>query len=100
MTTAKYQRAYRARHPTSVKIAASNLKAKWMSLICAIGYDKCSRCGYNKCFDAIDFHHPGTKQWKISSLMRYAITPPRIRELLDTIPLCSNCHREKHHEEV
>lgn len=63
---------------------------------------KCNRCGYNKNIAALDFHHidPTTK-----------IIPLDIRTLSTTsyedilkeadkcILLCSNCHRELHHND-
>jgi hypothetical protein len=76
-------------------------KQQWMKIICDNGYDKCSQCGYDKCFSAIDYHHPdkrikGEKKIRIAELIHYIPTKERILELLKTKPLCSNCHREIH----
>ena len=69
---------------------------------------KCSSCGYNKCNEALDFHHldPTKKDFglgnKIDIMMRR--NEGSKEELWETIQaeldkcilLCSNCHRELH----
>lgn len=37
----------------------------WMEIIHVRGMDRCSRCGYDKCFPAIDFHHKNRKEKKV-----------------------------------
>jgi hypothetical protein len=64
---------------------------------------KCSNpeCGYNKCLDAMEFHHkdPEQKDFQISEAIRRYISDEEILKELDKcILLCSNCHRELHHE--
>lgn len=55
---------------------------------------KCSKCGYNKCIGALDFHHtdPSTKESVLGKLnsKRFYV------ELKKCILLCANCHREEH----
>lgn len=58
---------------------------------------KCSICGYNKCQDALEFHHknPDKKDFSISS--HRGTNFDKIKKELDKcIMLCSNCHREVH----
>lgn len=58
----------------------------------------CSRCGYSKCLDALEFHHtdPTAKEMRISS---YLAGWERLRkELSKCVLLCANCHREVHAE--
>ena len=78
-----------------VKAWRHNTKKK---LIDCLG-GKCNRCGYNRCFDALEFHHldESKKEFTISS----AMVRPRKWELLveevkKCILLCSICHRELH----
>lgn len=56
---------------------------------------KCVRCGYNKCMDALEFHHidPSTKKFSISGshTRRWSIAKA---ELDKCEILCANCHRE------
>ena len=58
----------------------------------------CAICGYNKCFDALDFHHsnPENKKFQISSIKLNK--KDFIEELNKCILLCANCHRETHVE--
>jgi len=58
---------------------------------------ECKHCGYNKCIDAMDFHHlnPEEKDLNIKSLINCSWS--RIEEeLKKCILLCANCHREEH----
>jgi hypothetical protein len=61
---------------------------------------KCMRCGYNKCINALEFHHknPDEKEFTLSHLKNYSFTKI-IRDELDKCELvCANCHREIHFE--
>lgn len=57
----------------------------------------CIRCGYNKCPDALEFHHtePEHKDLAIGSTNRAWDVIER--ELKKCILLCANCHREEHY---
>ena len=57
----------------------------------------CSKCGYNKCLDALEFHHidPSIKDKKYSHL-RSAFSVKLKLELDKCMLLCSNCHKEVH----
>lgn len=62
---------------------------------------KCERCGYNKCIEALEFHHldPSEKDFAISS-KGYTRSWESVKNELDKcIMLCANCHREIHNEE-
>jgi hypothetical protein len=59
----------------------------------------CSRCGYDKCVNALVFHHrdPSTKLFNLS---RADMT--KTREVLDAEAakcdlVCANCHAELHY---
>ena len=59
---------------------------------------KCNRCGYDKCVEALEFHHkdPAQKDFGIS---RSGNTRGwnKIKAELDKCELvCANCHREIH----
>lgn len=60
----------------------------------------CSRCGYDKCTDAFDFHHVlGEKDFGIGS-KGYTRSWERVKIELDKcILVCANCHREIHYED-
>lgn len=56
---------------------------------------KCSKCGYNKCFDALEFHHinSGEKSFGLAAIWRIGLKKAR-EEAKKCILLCANCHRE------
>ncbi len=58
---------------------------------------KCERCGYDKCIQALEFHHldPTQKEFNLSTLRGGAIKHSLI-EIEKCILLCSNCHKEEH----
>ncbi|MDD5671747.1 MAG: hypothetical protein PHN49_08920 [Candidatus Omnitrophica bacterium] len=59
---------------------------------------KCQNCGYNRCIEALEFHHanPALKDFSISS-KGYTRSWKRVRLELDKcVMLCANCHRELH----
>lgn len=56
------------------------------------------RCGYDRCMDALEFHHhdPALKDFSISS-KGYTRSWQKVKEELDKcLILCANCHRELH----
>lgn len=57
---------------------------------------KCEICGYNKCEQALDFHHidPSQKSFDISS---NSFSFEKMKKEADKCALlCANCHREVH----
>lgn len=59
---------------------------------------QCVRCGYDKCLDALDFHHKddATKEFTISD-RNIKLDWELIKIELDKCEvLCANCHREEH----
>lgn len=59
---------------------------------------KCCICGYNKCVEALDFHHldPTQKDFGIGA-KGYTRAWSKVKEELDKcILVCANCHREIH----
>lgn len=60
---------------------------------------KCVRCNYNKCIEALEFHHknPKEKDFSLSKNMNMAWHKIE-KELNKCIIVCSNCHKEVHVE--
>jgi hypothetical protein len=58
---------------------------------------KCSICGYNKCLDALEFHHidPKEKDKKLGNMMQMK-WETILEESKKCILVCANCHREIH----
>lgn len=58
---------------------------------------KCVKCGYNKCIQALEFHHIDSNNKSFSISGNYNISWERIKnELNKCILICANCHRELH----
>ena len=60
---------------------------------------KCCRCGYDKCVDALEFHHedPSKKYFKLGSGNTMSWKEYKA-EAMKCILVCSNCHKEIHNE--
>jgi hypothetical protein len=59
---------------------------------------KCCKCGYDKCLEALEFHHldKSEKEEKPSQIiLRWSFDRAK-KELEKCILVCSNCHREIH----
>ena len=57
---------------------------------------KCIRCGYDRCFKALEFHHidPSKKDFTISN--DHFKLLEAIEETKKCVLICSNCHKELH----
>jgi len=92
----------RMANESSMKRYSKN-KADWMVIVKEKGMDKCWKCGYDKHFGAIDFHHingRGVKMKNMGAVFCLKPTMERIKNDLERcIPLCATCHRELHIEE-
>ena len=57
---------------------------------------KCQICGYNRCINALEFHHlnPNEKDFQISGISKSFETMKK--EVDKCILVCANCHREIH----
>jgi hypothetical protein len=72
-------------------------KRKKMEMVELFG-GKCTLCGYDKCIDALEFHHldENTKEQNPSYIvMRWSKNRAMV-ELEKCILVCANCHRELH----
>lgn len=60
---------------------------------------KCCKCGYDKCIDALEFHHENQdeKEFKLGSGNTMSWKDYK-SEAMKCILVCSNCHKEIHAE--
>ena len=58
---------------------------------------KCSICGYDRCVDALEFHHknPKEKDFKLGSGNTMSWKEYK-SEAMKCVLVCSNCHKEIH----
>ena len=59
---------------------------------------KCVKCGYDKCIDALEFHHKdkSSKEHKPTYIIRRWNFEKAKKELDKCDLVCSNCHKEIH----
>lgn len=90
-------RRYQDRREYLIKAVAKRRK-KVREMAVAYKGGSCNRCGYNKCLEALEFHHlePAHKDFAISQ-RGHSRSWERVRKELDKcVMLCANCHREIH----
>ena len=60
---------------------------------------KCEICGYDKCIEALQFHHlnPHEKEFGIAATHRNF--DELVKEAEKCILVCANCHTELHYNE-
>lgn len=58
----------------------------------------CSRCGYNKYDEALEFHHLDPSEKETGAEIRHLSWDRLKAELDKCILVCANCHREIHAE--
>ena len=59
---------------------------------------KCCKCGYDKCIDALQFHHkdPAQKEFGLSADGNFHNWEEYWNEAQKCELLCANCHAEEH----
>lgn len=82
------------------KVRGSYYKLRWeirkKAILVTYKGGKCQKCGYDKCIEALHFHHvnPEEKEFNVCSAS-YSIE--RLKKEADKcILLCANCHVEEH----
>lgn len=62
---------------------------------------QCEACGYDRCLDALEFHHQDPDQKDLGIGTSQRLPWPKVKAELDKCRLlCANCHREEHHHIV
>jgi 5-methylcytosine-specific restriction endonuclease McrA len=88
-------RTYQDRKEYLIKAVSKRRKVIREKAVTYLG-GKCSRCGYNRCLEALEFHHldPNQKDFSISE-RGHSRSWERVQKELDKcVILCANCHRE------
>jgi len=95
----KWQQSKKGR--LSLKIRNEKNYIKHRNIMRELKINGCAICGYDKCINALDFHHTNPKDKKfnlnIKNIGRTGKTI--IGEVNKCILLCANCHRGIENEE-
>ena len=76
------------------------IKANYKQLVEYKKKLRCTHCGVRD-YRVIDFHHLKDKDGLVSKFVYQGYSWKRVKKEIDKcIPLCSNCHRIHHSEEV
>ncbi|MFA5961286.1 MAG: hypothetical protein WC848_01215 [Parcubacteria group bacterium] len=81
-----------------IKKAVSKRRKKLREMAIEYGGGKCALCGYDRCSDALEFHHANSSE-KEFGVSQAGLTRSweRVKsEIKKCILVCANCHRELH----
>jgi predicted HNH restriction endonuclease len=95
----KEKRKYKDRKEYLIK-AVQKRRKKIRKLAIDYKGGRCQICGYDRCIEALEFHHLDSngKDFGISD-RGYTRSWEKIKKELDKcLLLCANCHREIHHK--
>jgi hypothetical protein len=84
------------RDQTKLKKNVGTWRKRTKELLVEYKGGKCEFCGYNKCIEALEFHHidETTKEFQISGSTKSL--EKQKKETDKCYMLCANCHREVH----
>ena len=57
---------------------------------------KCDECGYDKCIEALVFHHEDPRKKDVAISKLCSLNERALKELEKCRLMCSNCHIELH----
>lgn len=80
------------------KIKSNSLARDFKAKLVEYKGGACQICNYNRCQDALDFHHldPSEKDFTIANYKGKILNDTIKKELDKCILVCANCHREIH----
>ncbi len=92
-----YRKTHYERVNGSGSLAREKLRKNRAKFIANMKKEGCKVCGYNRCIEALEFHHINGNKNRIISRLR-DVSKEKIKKEADKcIVLCANCHREIHH---
>jgi len=98
MNKTEYVKIWLLKNPNKSSEYAWNRKLRAREKMKKLKINGCAICGYNKCNDALDFHHtnPEDKKFPLSIDGMNRTPNAIINEVNKCILLCRNCHTEIH----
>jgi hypothetical protein len=93
----KEKTAYNTGYTCNTCRASKKRKDNKLKALEFMGGSKCSKCGYDKCHFALDFHHidEDKKKFTLSAHWNYS-WQKLLPEIKKCVVLCRNCHAELH----
>ena len=84
------------RNQTKLKANVKNHRKRTKLKLVEYKGGSCEVCGYNKCVEALEFHHidETTKEFAVSGSTKSL--ERQMAEADKCVMLCANCHRELH----
>ena len=106
----KKEKEYREKNKEMLRFKSmktyEKYKAENLEYLKSILELKCEKCGYDRCFSALEFHHciKSQKEGSSDCVKKWFANRPNhsFRKKLESIKfkiLCANCHRELHESE-
>ena len=74
-----------------------NTRRKNIAILKEEAGNRCSKCGYDKCLAALEFHHPDPSVKESKIIGTTASLDKQRAEANKCLLLCANCHREEHY---
>jgi hypothetical protein len=97
----RYHKDWYARNKAMRQVQILAYKVALKAEVAKIKLTGCIRCGYNKCAEAIEFHHKDSnKEATISNMVNNGQRKALLAEIKKCDILCANCHREAHYSRV
>ena len=94
----EYQRIWARKRMESIVNKTNQRRREYKIKLVQIAGGKCSRCGYDKCMDALAFHHKkgSEKEGGVGKLISNIGWKKLKKEIEKCELLCANCHFEHH----
>jgi len=95
----QYMKKYRQTHRKQMNQWRREYYQTIKKIMRGLKINGCAICGYDKCDDALDFHHTNPKDKKFPLIMCniYRSSFSVTEEINKCILLCKNCHAEVEH---
>lgn len=96
----EYDKKWRKKNPEKVREYKKKQYQKYRRMLHELKINGCALCGYDKCPDALSFHHVNSKDKKFCVCITNLHCKDRkiIDEINKCILLCANCHWEIHYK--
>ena len=74
----------------------NEMKRRLRATLISYGGGACKKCGYNRCVEALEFHHRDQNAKEVDVRLLRSFNDTARQELDKCDLLCANCHAELH----